>query len=189
MNDVPVRRRVTITEEISHEGTRGIADPIVKSATIAVVKNPYAGIWEEDLSRLTEWGVTLGRELATAAVEQIGGASDAEGYGKGGVVGTDGEREHVAAILHPKLGAPVREAVGGGEAIIPSTVKMGAPGTTLDVPTHFKDDEWLGSHWDATEIRVPDAPCADELLVAVVVTTGGRPHARIGGRVVDETEE
>jgi hypothetical protein len=180
MDELPIRKTVSITEEISSEGAREVDDPITKSAAIAVLENPYAGVWEEDLSLLTEWSVPLGRELTASAVARVGGMDAVEGYGKAGVVGLDGEREHAAAILHPKLGGPMRDAVGGGEAIIPSTKKMGPPGAAIDVPTHFKDDEWVASHWDAMTVSVPDAPRADELAIAIVVTDGGRPHPRTG---------
>lgn len=186
MDELPIRKTLSITEEISAEGARAIDEPITKSAAIAVLENPYAGVWKEDLSLLTEWSVPLGRELTTTAVSRLGGMDAVEGYGKGGLVGMDGEREHVAAILHPELGGPMREAVGGGEAIIPSTKKMGPPGETIDVPTHFKDDEWVATHWDAMTVGVPDAPRTDELVVAIVVTDGGRPHPRIGGTTVDD---
>lgn len=186
MNELPIRKTLSITEEISADGAREIDEPITKSAAIAVLENPYAGVWEEDLSLLTEWSVPLGRELTTTAVSRIGGMDAVEGYGKGGLVGMDGEREHVAAMLHPELGGPMREAVGGGEAIIPSIKKMGPPGATIDVPTHFKDDEWVATHWDAMTVSVPDAPRTDELAVAIVVTDGGRPHPRIGGTTVDD---
>jgi len=121
-------------------------------------------------------------------VTQVSGSGAVEGYGKVGLVGMDGEREHVAAILHPELGGPMREAVGGGEAIIPSTKKTGSPGAVIDVLTYFKDDQWVAPHRDAMTLSVPDAPQADELVVAIVVTDGGRPHPRIDGATVNCTE-
>lgn len=186
MDELPIRKTASVTEEIFRDGARAVDEPIVKSAAIAVLENPYAGVWEEDLSLLTEWSVPLGRELTATAVAQVGGMDAVEGYGKAGLVGMDGEREHVAAILHPELGGPMRDAVGGGDAIIPSTKKMGPPGAVIDVPTHFKDDEWVATHWDAMTVSVPDAPRADELVIAIVVTDGGRPHPRIGGATVDD---
>jgi len=158
-------------------------------AAVAVLENPYAGEWAEDLSLLTEWGADLGGTLTEAAVDRLDGPAAVESYGKGGIAGSDGELEHVAAMLHPELGTPLREAVGGGDAIIPSAKKHGGPGTTLDVPTHYKDEAYVRSHYDAMEVRVPDAPAADELLLAVVVTDGGRPHPRIGGLGKDEVED
>ncbi|MEA4901158.1 amino acid synthesis family protein, partial [Desulfitobacterium sp.] len=102
-------------------------------------------------------------------------------YGKGVIVGEKGELEHAAAILHPRLGKPFRAEVGGGKAIIPSAKKLGGIGTGLDVPVHFKDAAFVRTHYDAMEVRIPDAPRADELVVAIVVTASGRPHPRIGG--------
>ncbi|MFC6989051.1 amino acid synthesis family protein [Haloplanus sp. GCM10025708] len=186
MANLPIQRWTTVTESIEREGGRELESPISKVAAVAVLSNPYAGSWEEDLSELTEWGEVLGEKLTSTAVAELGGEEAVESYGKGGIVGVDGEREHVAAILHPELGAPMRDEIGGGEAIIPSTKKMGTPGTTIDVPVHYKDDEWVASHWDAMEVRVPDAPRPSEILIAVVLTDGGRPHPRIGGKGIDD---
>ena len=110
-------------------------------------------------------------------------------YGKAAIVGVDGEYEHAAAILHPTLGTPFRAAVGGGKAIIPSAKKLGGPGTPIDVPLHFKDAAFVRTHFDAMEVRLPDAPKANEILVALVVTDGGRPHARVGGLTVAEAKK
>jgi hypothetical protein len=112
-----------------------------------------------------------------------------ESYGKAAIVGTDGELEHAAAILHPKLGTPMRKAVGGGKAIIPSSKKIGGPGTEIDVPLHYKDAAFVRSHFDAMAVRVPDAPRPDEIVVVIVVTDSGRPHARIGGLKKDEAKK
>jgi hypothetical protein len=184
--DIPIRKEFSIMEKIHADGVREVENPILKSAAIAVIENPYSESYTEDLSLLTEWGVGLGHKLTSTAVHHLGGANEVEGYGKGGIVGTDGEREHVAAIIHPKLGGAMREEVDGGEAIIPSSKKMGPPGTTLDVPTHFKDGEWVASHWDAMEVNASGAPHPDEIVIAVVVTNGGRPHPRIDGKTIDD---
>ena len=113
----------------------------------------------------------------------------AESYGKAAIVGVDGELEHAAAILHPKLGTPMREAVGGGKAIIPSAKKMGGPGTEIDVPLHYKDAAFVRTHFDAMAVRVPDAPRSDEIVVAIVVTDSGRPNPRIGGLKKEEAKK
>ncbi|WP_211694314.1 amino acid synthesis family protein [Natronomonas salina] len=133
------------------------------------------------MSLLTKWGADLGERLTESAVDRLGGAKIVESYGKGGIVGSDGELEHVAAMLHPELGAPLREVVGGGDAIIPSAKKRGGPGAVLDVPTHYKDEAYVRTHYDAMPVRIEDAPAADELVLIIVVTDGGRPHPRIGG--------
>ncbi len=180
--NVEIRKVVTVVEEIHAEGLKAVEKPYKKCAAMAVIKNPFAGRYEEDLSSLTDVGEYLGGFLTKQAIAAMGiDKSQAENYGKGAIIGIDGELEHGAAILHPKLGKPMREAVGGGKAIIPSAKKVGVPGTTLDIPLHFKDAAFVRTHYDAMEVRLYDAPKSDEIVVAVVVTSGGRPHARIGG--------
>lgn len=172
----------TLIEEKFVEGNKDLARSVKRVAAIAVIKNPCAGSYVDDLSQLMDYGEKLGKILGEQAVKALGIEKDScESYGKGAIVGVDGELEHAAAILHPKLGKPFREAVGGGKAIIPSSKKMGTPGTTLDVPLHFKDAVYVRTHYDAMEVRVQDAPKADEILVALVVTDSGRPLPRIGG--------
>ncbi len=177
---VDIRKMVTVVEETLIEGTRALERPMRKAAVAAVLSNPFAGRYEEDLSPLIDEGERLGTLLAERAVTLLPGG-EVESYGKAGIVGMAGELEHVAALLHPKLGTPVREAVGGGTAIIPSAKKRGGPGTPIDVPLHYKDAAFVRSHFDAMEVRVPDAPGPDELLIVLAVTDGGRPHPRIGG--------
>jgi len=139
---------------------------------------------------LINMGEELGGILGKRAVEALKiPPKNAESYGKAAIVGVDGELEHAAAILHPKLGTPLREAVGGGKAIIPSAKKMGGPGTEIDVPLHYKDAAFVRSHFDAMSVRVPDAPRSDEIVVAIVVTDSGRPHPRIGGLKKDEAKK
>ncbi len=174
-----IRKLVTIVEEVWADGGKEVGRPIRKAAAVAVIQNPFAGRFEEDLAPLVQTGEELGALLGKKAVEALGGG--VESYGKGAVVGLDGEAEHAAAILHPTLGGPFRAAVGGGKAIIPSAKKVGAAGAALDVPLHYKDAAFVRSHFDAMEVRVPDAPKPDEIVVALVVTDGGRPHPRVGG--------
>jgi hypothetical protein len=174
-----IRKLVTIVEEILADGARTAARPVRKAAAVAVVTNPFAGRYEEDLLPLVQLGEELGALLGKRAAEALG--AGVESYGKGAIVGLDGEYEHAAAILHPTLGTPFRAAVGGGKAIIPSAKKLGAAGTGIDVPLHYKDAAFVRSHFDAMEVRVGDAPKPDEIVVALVVTDGGRPHARVGG--------
>ncbi len=177
-----IRKILTVVEETQTEMGRKIEPPTKKAAAVAVIKNPFAGHFQENLSDLVEIGETLGEILAKRALEALGITSEkAESYGKGAIVGTQGELEHAAAILHPKLGTPFREALGGGKAIIPSAKKIGGPGTELDVPIHYKDAAFVRSHFDAMAIRVQDAPRGDEIVVALVVTDSGRPLARVGG--------
>ena len=174
-----IRKLVTVVEEIRADGGKEAARPVRKAAAVAVIENPFAGRYVEDLTPLVQVGEELGAVLATRAVEALGGA--VESYGKAAIVGLSGESEHAAAILHPTLGGPFRAAVGGGKAIIPSAKKLGAAGTAIDVPLHYKDAAFVRSHFDAMEVRVADAPKPDEIVVVLVVTDGGRPHPRVGG--------
>jgi amino acid synthesis protein len=181
---VNIRKLLTITEEILTDGGRAAKRAVRKVAAVAVLENPFAGRFVDDLSPLIDAGEELGALLAKRATEALG--APAESYGKAAIVGEAGEYEHAAALLHPKLGAPLRAAVGGGKAIIPSAKKLGGPGTAIDVPLHFKDAAFVRTHYDAMEIRVADAPHANEIVLAIVVTDGGRPHPRIGGLTKDE---
>jgi hypothetical protein len=185
-----VRKYITIVEETVVEGGKKVDPPTRKAAAVAVIKNPFAGKYVEKLDELIDIGEELGGILGKKAVEALKiPPKNAESYGKAAIVGVDGELEHAAAILHPKLGTPLREAVGGGKAIIPSAKKMGGPGTEIDVPLHYKDAAFVRSHFDAMSVRVPDAPRSDEILVAIVVTSSGRPHPRIGGLKKEEAKK
>jgi hypothetical protein len=185
-----VRKFLTIVEETVVEGGRKVEPPTRKAAAIAVIKNPFAGKYVENLEELVEVGVALGEKLTKMAVEALKiPPQKAESYGKAAIVGVDGELEHAAAILHPKLGTPMREAVGGGKAIVPSAKKMGGPGTEIDVPLHYKDAAFVRSHFDAMSVRVPDAPRQDEIAVVIVVTDSGRPHPRVGGLKKEEAKK
>jgi hypothetical protein len=182
-----IRKLVTVVEETLSEGGREVRRPIRRAAAVAAIENPFAGRFVEDLTPLIEAGEELGALLAKKATEALG--APAESYGKAAIVGEAGELEHAAALLHPKLGAPLRAAVGGGKAIIPSAKKSGGPGTAIDVPLHFKDAAFVRTHYDAMEVRLPDAPRADEIVLAIVVTDGGRPHPRVGGLTKEEAKK
>jgi hypothetical protein len=154
---------------------------------MAVIDNPYAGRFCENLDELIDIGEELGGLLGERCVQALGIApAQANSYGKAAVVGEGGELEHAAAILHPKLGAPLRVAVSQGAALVPSAKKQGTLGTAVDVPLGHKDAAFVRSHFDAMEARVADAPRANEIVVAVVVTDSGRPHPRVGGLQVHE---
>jgi hypothetical protein len=149
---------------------------------VAVIANPFAGRYVEDLTPLMDIGAELGGLLGDKCVAALGISSDqAESYGKAVMVGENGELEHAAAILHPKLGAPLRKAVEKGAALVPSSKKMGGPGQVLDVPLGHKEAAYVRSHFDGIEVRLNDSPRANELLVAVAVTDSGRPLPRVGG--------
>ena len=182
-----IRKIVTNVEEIHFHGFSSLENPIHRCSVSAVIKNPFACRYVEDLSELSDIGEYLGGYLSEIAVKALGVAA-IESYGKGAICGVNGELEHCGAILHPQLGKPMRDAIGGGKAIIPSAKKTGGPGTSLDVPLHFKDACFVRSHYDAMEVRVPDAPKADEIVVSLVFTDGGRPHPRIGGLKKEEAK-
>ena len=182
-----IRKIVTVVEETQREVDRPIDPPTRRAAAIAVIANPFAGRYVEDLAELIDIGEELGQMLGERAVKALGiDPTRAESYGKAAAVGENGELEHAAAILHPKLGAPLRKVLGKGAALIPSAKKRGGPGTTLDVPLGHKDAAFVRSHFDAMEVRIADAPAANEIMVAVVVTDTGRPLPRIGGLKVSE---
>ncbi len=177
-----IRKLVVIVDETRKEMGRPVVPPARRALAIAVIANPCAGRYVEKLDALIDIGEELGGLLGTKCVEALGIApGQAESYGKAAIVGEAGELEHAAAILHPKLGAPLRRAVEKGAALVPSAKKMGGPGTAIDVPLGHKDAAYVRSHFDAIEARVPDAPRANEIVVAVAVTASGRPLARVGG--------
>jgi len=177
-----IRKIVTIVEETLSEGGRAVAPPTRRAAVLAVIENPFAGTGADDLTDLMNVGEELGALLTRKAVDALGGdAAIIESYGKAAAVGEDGELEHAAAILHPKLGAPARKAIGGGAALIPSSKKRCGPGAPLDIPLGHKDAAFVRSHFDGMEVRVSDAPRAKEIVVAVALTDSGRPHPRVGG--------
>ncbi len=184
-----VRKYQTVVEETLREIGIDIEPSTRKATAIAVIANPFAGQYQEDLSLLMEIGAELGEVLGCKAVAALGiDPPDAQSYGKAAVVGSRGELEHAAAILHPKLGAPLRAAVEKGAALVPSVKKMGDLGTAIDVPLGHKDAAYVRSHFDGMEVRVPDAPRADEIVVCVSVTDSGRPLPRVGGLTHEEAE-
>jgi Amino acid synthesis len=177
-----IRKLITITDEIHIEQDQEVSPPTRRAAAIAVIANPFAGKFEPDLSELMDIGEELGALLGERAVAALGiRPSQVESYGKAALVGENGELEHAAAILHPKLGKPLRAAVEKGAALVPSSKKRGTLGTPLDIPLGHKDAAFVRSHFDSMEVRVNDAPHANEILVAVAVTDSGRPLPRVGG--------
>jgi hypothetical protein len=182
-----IRKIVTVVEETHSEMGRAVVPPARRAAAIAVIENPYAGIFVEELAELINAGEELGGLLTERAVAALGiPATKVESYGKAAVVGENGELEHAAAILHPKLGGPMRKVLGKGAALIPSAKKRGGPGVPLDIPLGHKDAAYVRSHFDGMEVRINDSPRANEILVAVAVTDSGRPLARIGGLAKDQ---
>ncbi len=182
-----IRKIVTVVEETRTELGREVSPPVRRAAALAVIANPFAGRYVDDLSELIDVGEELGALLSEKAVAALGiPGARVESYGKAAAVGENGELEHAAAILHPKLGTPFRKTLGKGAALIPSSKKRGGPGVALDIPLGHKDAAYVRSHFDGMEVRVNDAPRADEILVAVAVTDGGRPLPRVGGLTKDQ---
>lgn len=177
-----IRKIAVNIEETHQEMGKSISPATRKAVAVAVIENPFAGTYVEDLSDLMEIGAELGALLGRKCIEALGiSPSEAESYGKSAMVGENGELEHAAAILHPKLGAPLRKEVEKGAALVPSSKKMGGPGQVLDVPLGHKDAAYVRSHFDGIEVRLNDAPRANEIMVAVAVTDSGRPLPRVGG--------
>jgi hypothetical protein len=182
-----IRKIVTVVEETRQEGGRDVSPPTRRAAAIAVIANPFAGRYEDDLAPLMAIGEELGGLLAQRAVAALGiEGGRVQSYGKAAAVGEDGELEHAAAILHPKLGAPFRKVLTRGAALIPSSKKRGGLGTVLDIPLGHKDAAFVRSHFDGMEVQINDAPRAGEIMVAVAVTDSGRPLARVGGLKASE---
>ena len=177
-----IRKIITFVEETYTEMGRLVKPATRRAAAAAVIENPFAGKYVEDLTELTEIGEELGSLLTERAVAALGIPGPAvESYGKAAAIGENGELEHAAAILHPKLGTPVRKVLGKGAALIPSSKKRGGPGVSLDIPLGHKDAAFVRSHFDGMEIRINDAPRAGEILVAIAITDSGRPLPRVGG--------
>lgn len=182
MSALKIRKIVTFVDETHREMGQFISPPTRRAAAVAVIENPLAGRFVPDLESLMVIGEELGGLLGERCVQALGiSGAEAQSYGKAAMVGENGELEHAAAILHPRLGKPLRQAVEKGAALVPSNKKMGGMGQPLDVPLGHKDAAYVRSHFDGMEVRVNDAPRADEILVAVAVTDSGRPLPRVGG--------
>ncbi len=184
-----VRKYQTVVEETLREIGIDIDPPTRKATAMAVIANPFAGHYQEDLSLLMDIGAELGDILGRKAVAALGiDPTESHSYGTAASVGSRGELEHAAAILHPKLGAPLRAALEKGAALVPSVKKMGDLGSAIDVPLGHKDAAYVRSHFDGMEVRVSDAPRADEIVVCVAVTDSGRPLPRVGGLTHEDAE-
>lgn len=177
-----LRRLITLIEETRTEMGRPVAPPSRRALAAAVIANPYAGRYAEDLSELIETGATLGEMLGQEALMALGcEAARVQGYGKAALIGEAGELEHGAALLHPALGAPLRAVIGGGTALVPSSKAMGGPGSLIDVPLGHKDAAYVRSHFDGMRLTLNDAPRPAEIVVAVALQQTGRPAPRVGG--------
>ena len=184
-----IRKIIVQVDEVHIEMGQTVSPPTRRALAMAVIHNPLAGGYAENLDELIAIGEEMGGLLGEKCIKALGIApGDAQSYGKAAIVGEAGEIEHAAAILHPKLGAPLRAAVEKGAALVPSSKKRGTLGTAIDVPLGHKDAAFVRSHFDAMEARVSDAPRANEIVVAVVVTDSGRPLARVGGLQAHEAK-
>jgi len=179
-----LRKTMTIREVIETDGMGRACDPIVRVVAMAVVQNPFAGQYVEDLSPLFDVSGDLGARLMGDAVAMLNGPPVS--YGKAAIVGVAGDLEHGGAMIHPKLGKPMRAAVGGGEALIPSNAKVAAAGTPIDLPLSHKDQAWSFDHFDTITVMIADAPRADEIVLCMGVADGGRPYPRVGSKPITD---
>jgi hypothetical protein len=186
MPEVRMRKKLTIVEEIFHEGGPPPVISLRRAGALAVIHNPYAGQYVPEIAGFMDDLKPLGLEMARALVQSLGGDTKiVEGYGKGAIIGSSGELEH-GALWHVPGGYAMREVLGGAKAIVASTKKVGGPGTRLDVPITHINASYVRSHFDAMEIGLSDSPRADELLLVLIMTTGQRIHARVGGLKASE---
>ena len=179
-----IRKTVVIKEVIETGDTGKACDPITRVVAMAVIRNPFAGRFGDDLRPLFDLGGKLGDRLMDDAVAMLGGPPVS--YGKAAIVGIDGDMEHGGAMTHPQLGKPMRAAVGGGKSLIASNVKVAAMGTAIDLPLGHKDDAWSFDHFDTITVMVADAPRPDEIVLCMAVADGGRAHPRVGSAPITD---
>jgi hypothetical protein len=172
-----IRRLLVISDTVKFEGGAAAVAPVTRVAACAVIANPLAGVVTDDLGALVPLGAELGEHLAAEAKKLL--RASVVSYGKAALVGTAGDIEHAAAIIHPRMGKPMRDAIGGGQAIIPSNIKIAAASETIDVPLGHKDDVWSFDHIDTMTVTVAGAPRPDEIVVVVALADGGRPRPRV----------
>lgn len=175
------RKLILLSEEVNADGEVRALEPVTRVAVCAIVQNPLAGVITTDpadLRPLIELGATLGDLLANKARSMLN--KEVKAYGKAAVIGVSGEFEHGAALIHPSMGAPMRKAIGGGQALIPSNIKIGGPGTVIDLPLGHRDDGWLFDFIDTMSIYLPDGPRPNEMAAIVAFSDGGRPIPRVG---------
>ncbi len=182
---IDARKIVLTVEEVWHDRGPRLAKPLLRGSVAALLRNPYAGGYVEDIQPMMEALKPLGRDMAARLIEALGGPSRIEGYGKGALIGLDGELEH-GALWHVPGGYGMRDLLEASHAIVPSTTKIGSAGATIDIPIHHRVAAYVRSHFDSMEVRVADGPRADEMMLVLAMTTGPRPHARVGGLRADE---
>ena len=182
---IDVRKLVLSVEDVWHDGGPRNTSPLQRGSIAAILHNPYAGEYVAEIQPMMEALKPLGREMAQRLIAALGGPKAIEGYGKGALIGLDGELEH-GALWHVPGGYGMRDLLEGSHAIVPSTTKIGAAGATIDIPIHHRVAAYVRSHFDSLEVRVADGPRSDEMMLVLAMTTGARPHARVGGLRVDE---
>lgn len=176
--DMTIRRLQIIKDTLYAEAGATGSQPITRAVALAVIANPFAGRHVRDLSALFDFGAQIAGKVMPELVAALPGK--AVSYGKGAIVGVNGDMEHGGALCHPKMGKPMRAALGGGEAVIQSNVKVAAAGATLDLPLSHKDNPWSFDHFDTFTIGMSDAPRPDEIVVAIGIADGGRVNPRVG---------
>ena len=182
-----IRKTQVIVETTYTDLGRKVKVPTRKACALAVIVNPNANKYVQKLSVLEDIGAEMGEMLGKMCVDALGiKQKEAESYGKAAIVGENGEWEHAAAILHPKLGAPLRNEVQKGAALVPSVKKLGGQGARIDVPLGHKDAAYVRSHFDGMEVGLADAPRANEIVVCIAVTDSGRPFPRVGGLTTED---
>ena len=179
-----LRKTLLLKEVIEADNVGKACSPITRVVAMAVFQNPFAGRFEEDLSPLFDISRALGERLMEDVVAQLAGPPVS--YGKAAIVGVDGDLEHGGAVIHPKLGKPMRDAVGGGAALIASNAKVAALGSPIDMPLGHKDEAWSFNHFDTITVMVADAPRPDEIVLCMGVADGGRPHPRVGSAPITD---
>jgi hypothetical protein len=183
--NIKIRRTFVMVEERREEAGKVAETPLRRVAAVAVVENPYAGRYVDDLKPMIEASAAIGQELGQIGLRAFGNF-EVQSYGKGGIVGVDGEQEHANALLTTTFANPIRDAIGGGDAWISSFTKKAAPGATIDIPMNHKDEIYVRSHYDGMTVMVPDAPMPDEVALIVCLANRGRLNARVGGMTHQE---
>ena len=187
MPDFTLRKMMTFIETIHHENGPVSDQPRRRAAIVAIVVNPFAGVWQEDLQSAMDGLKPLGLQMTDALIDALGGIKGIDGYGKAALAGEGGELEHTA-LWHVPGGYAMRERLGKAKAIVPSAMKVGGPGTPIDIPIGHINAAYVRSHFDAMEVRLPDAPRSGELLFALAMSRGPRIHHRMGGLQADEVK-
>lgn len=183
-----VRRTYTLIEDKFEDMGRKSNGAVRKVAVVAILENPYASAgYVADLSHLVEESVPLGKKMGAMALEALGGF-EVQSYGKGGLVGLNGDHEHASALLTTVFANPIRDAIGGGQAWISSMQKVAAPGATIDIPMNHKNDVYVRSHYDGMTITLQGTPMPDEIAIIFCLASAGRINARVGGLTHDQVE-